>query len=213
MLIAPVRSLPKDAEFHLSELESFAASLRHLIIEITGQPPEEQNWLSPGSFAYKHQPRGTDWEKMGWLKAYNDGLQISKRYFESLVSLYAGELHVGDRITAHVVVGPQARTGDITTIGDVHSYEGSIINLAVLAEELSLLRKALRTEATSTEHDVAIGAVASAEQAALHGDHKGVLLHLKNTGKWCLEIASKIGVNIATEAIKSAIGFGHGGAA
>ena len=140
------RSLPEDAQFHTSEPESFDALLRDLIIEVTGQPPKVQDWLSPGSFAYKHQPRGANFETMGWLKAYSHGLQISKRYFETLLALYASELHVGDRITAQVVVGPQASTGDITTIGDVQSYEGSTINMVDLAGELSLLRQALRTE-------------------------------------------------------------------
>ena len=49
------------------------------------------------------------------------------------------------------------------------------------------------------------GAIAAAEQAANAGDKQGVLRHLKNAGKWAADIASKIGVNVASELIKKSM--------
>jgi hypothetical protein len=57
----------------------------------------------------------------------------------------------------------------------------------------------------TAEQDEAIGAVAAAEKAASEGDSAGVLQHLKTAGKWSLEIAQKIAVPVAVEAIKNAL--------
>jgi hypothetical protein len=60
------------------------------------------------------------------------------------------------------------------------------------------------TEGTR-EQDKAIAAVAEAEEAAIKGDAPTLLRHLKAVGKWTLGIAEKIGVSVATEAIKRAM--------
>ncbi len=49
-----------------------------------------------------------------------------------------------------------------------------------------------------------IGAVASAQAAAQEGDGPTALSHLKTAGKWGLDVATRIGVNVASPAIKSA---------
>jgi hypothetical protein len=123
---------------------------------------------------------------------------------------------MGDKITvgqAQVVIGSNSSAGDINTHG--HIAGGSIgdIDLSRLADELSSLRRALREEATLPEHDIALGAVAAAERCSREGDASGAMAHLKSAGRWCLDIASKIGVRVAAEAINSSLGIGKGGAA
>src|SRR5215510_13613431 len=81
------RPLPDDAEFHQQELEDFENSMVDLIIEITAETPTDADWTRPGSFAFEHEPHGDRWEKFGWLKAYLRGLEISKGYFQRLLSL------------------------------------------------------------------------------------------------------------------------------
>jgi hypothetical protein len=79
--------------------------------------------------------------------------------------------------------------------------------LPKLAIELEKLRLAMKAEATLAEHDVALGAVASAQNAAEKNDGPAVLSYLSNAGEWALGIASKIGAAVAIAAIKSGIGL------
>ncbi len=48
-------------------------------------------------------------------------------------------------------------------------------------------------------------AIASAESCAKKGDGPGALEYLSKAGKWALGIAEKIGVPVATEALKVAV--------
>jgi len=84
------------------------------------------------------------------------------------------------------------------------------IDLVALASELAQLRIALKeTGAASPEQDMSIGAVAAAEQCASKGDGEGALERLRHAGKWALDTATKIGVNVASKAIQAAL-FGPG---
>lgn len=209
------RSLPEDAQFHQRELEDFDNAMADLIIEVTAETPSEAVWLRPGSFAFRNQPSGDKWEIYGWLKTYRRGLEISRGYFQSLLALYSEELHVGDKITvgkAHVVMGSNASAGNISTHGQVSGTSLPVQDLSKLADELALLRQAMKQEGTLPEHDIALGAVAAAERATREGDTASAASHLKSAGRWCLDIAGKIGVSVASEAIKSALSIGKGAA-
>lgn len=104
-------------------------------------------------------------------------------------------------------VGPGAHAHDMTftQIGD--QIEESV-DLARLADELSSLRQAMKEQATAAEHDIAISDIAKAEQAAKTRDSSKVAEHLQSAGTWALDIASKIGVPLAIEALKQATGIG-----
>ncbi len=56
------------------------------------------------------------------------------------------------------------------------------------------------------EQAEAIDKVAEAERAAGQGDGPTVLAHLKAAGKWTLGIAERVGVPVAVEVLKRAIG-------
>ncbi len=59
--------------------------------------------------------------------------------------------------------------------------------------------------ARDDEHDIAIGKVAEAEQAAKAGDDSKVAEHLKAVGQWALDVAIEIDVAVAVDAIRQAI--------
>lgn len=80
------------------------------------------------------------------------------------------------------------------------------VPLDQLAVELEKLREAMKTEAASAAGDRAIEAVAAAEVAAKAGSGPRALEHLRNVGMWGLQIAEKVGVEVATAAIKSTLG-------
>jgi uncharacterized protein YjbI with pentapeptide repeats len=100
---------------------------------------------------------------------------------------------VGDNAHAHNMTFQQA-------------WNQSNIDLTQLAEELTRLRAAMKQETQGTrEQDKAIVVVADAEEAAINGDGPTTLQHLKAVGTWALSVAEKIGVTVATEAIKRAM--------
>jgi hypothetical protein len=100
-------------------------------------------------------------------------------------------------------VGDNAHAHDMTF---QQAWNESNIDLTRLAEELTRLRAAMKQETEGTrEQDKAIVAVADAEEAAIKGDGPTTLGHLKAAGKWTLGIAERIGVAVATEAIKRAM--------
>lgn len=82
------------------------------------------------------------------------------------------------------------------------------LHLDKLAKELSLLRTNLKEHAIEPEHDVAIGEVSQAEISAKKGDGVFVLKHLSKVGQWTLDVATRIGIPLAVEAIKISLGLG-----
>jgi hypothetical protein len=73
----------------------------------------------------------------------------------------------------------------------------------VLAKELEALRSELQRQAVEIEH-AAVG-VASAEAAVKRGDVETAQKQLKAAGKWALDAATKIGVQVAGNAIEAAL--------
>ena len=116
------------------------------------------------------------------------------------------DLHIGDKYTAEQAgaMGPQAHAHEVS-LTQVKENQIENIDMKVLATELGSLRRNMRQTAESPEQDIAIGAIAAAEQAANAGDKQGVLRHLRNTGRWAADIATKIGVNVASELIKKSM--------
>lgn len=121
--------------------------------------------------------------------------------------LQGGNAKMGDEynIGQAGAAGPNAHAHDMTFNQIGGNIEKSM-DLSELAAELSTLRKAMRGEATEPEHDIAISEVAKAEQAAKAKDSSKVAQSLRGAGKWALDVATKIGTSLATEAIKESIG-------
>jgi hypothetical protein len=103
-------------------------------------------------------------------------------------------------------VGSQAHVHDVTFTQRWKQLEASV-DLDKLADELRSLRAAMEREAVEPGHQLAVGAVAAAEQSARQRDGARVLEYLKSGGKWALTVAEKVGVSVASEAIQGALGI------
>ena len=79
---------------------------------------------------------------------------------------------------------------------------GDKIDLSTLASELAELQSKLIKEVTEPEHYNSLAEITHAENSAKKGDGAKALEHLSKAGKWTLDIAEKIGVPVAIDALK-----------
>lgn len=103
-------------------------------------------------------------------------------------------------------VGPTAHAHDMT-FNQVGGLIEKSMDLGQLSIELSKLRQAMTQDANDAEHYIAVGEIAKAEQAAKSKDTSKLTESLKTAGKWSLDVATKIGVSLASEAIKHSMGM------
>ena len=117
------------------------------------------------------------------------------------------EVRLGDTYNATGQSGAVGRnaTASGNTFNQIWRQHGGSIDLEKLAGELETLRSEMRSKASTADHDIAIGSIAAAQSSAEHRDGPAALSHLKNAGRWALEVGTKIGTNVATAAIKSAL--------
>jgi hypothetical protein len=126
--------------------------------------------------------------------------------------LIMGDVEMGDtyNIPGQAgAIGPNAHAHDMTfnQIQRIGSQIAKSMNLAALANELEVLRQALKNEAVTEEHDIAVVDIGTAKRAAEAKDFGKLAEALKSSGKWALDVATKIGVSLATEAIKQSTGM------
>lgn len=119
-----------------------------------------------------------------------------------------GEFIMGDKYTVGQAgaVGLSSHAHDMT-FNQIWNQASSSTDLSVLANELAQLRTNLKGQSTEPDHDVAVGEIASAEVAAQKRDGPTAMKHLARAGKWALDVATKIGVPVAAEALKKAMGL------
>lgn len=132
---------------------------------------------------------GNNWRH--WLPE-DEGNKVQQFFF-----------HVGDTYSANEAgaIGPNAQASNIT-FHRIWNHNAARLDLDDLQRDLSLLLETLRREPSGSEHAVTIRAVAAAEAAARNGDGPTALEKLKKAGPWAWDVATKIGVNVASEAIK-----------
>ncbi len=151
-------------------------------------------------------------DREGKAESYAHQLSLASspvgQYSDSVRATIVQEITMGDKYSAGQVgaQGPGAHAHDMTFY-QIWAQSQDSIDLGTLASELTSLRKHLRGKASDPEHDAAIGAVANAEIAAQAGDGPGALAWLAKAGKWALDNASKVGVGVATAALKAALGL------
>lgn len=109
---------------------------------------------------------------------------------------------VGD-VNDSIVI--QAGDGSLININKAARQYFNQVDMLKLSEELEQLRKILKGKAVEPEHDVAVGEIASAKQAAEKGEKNKLIEHLAKAGKWVYGIAKEIGVSLATEALKKSM--------
>jgi hypothetical protein len=116
---------------------------------------------------------------------------------------------MGDKYEITGQVGAVGRQAQAQNMSFVQHWEqmSKSVDLAQLASELRKLREVMEGEATEPSHKLAVGAVAAAEESASRNDGAAMLTYLKTSGKWALNVAEKIGVDVATAALKGALGI------
>lgn len=120
-----------------------------------------------------------------------------------------GSFHMGDRYTANTVgvMGPNA-TGNTVNLQQIWNQLQGSLNVEELAKELGTLQTAMTSEAKEPDQHLATGAVAAAEAAAKGGDGPKALEYLQRAGGWALDVATKIGVDAVSSALKGPLGLG-----
>lgn len=82
------------------------------------------------------------------------------------------------------------------------TQHGTQVDLNRLAEQLGTLRQTLLRDSDLTaEKTVDVGKVAQAEQLAKNGDGNGALAVLKSVGKWALDAAEKISLDLVLKVL------------
>lgn len=114
------------------------------------------------------------------------------------------EVKIGGNVTGSTVFAGDVRGGIKNTYRSQNLEEQ--IDYVLLAEQLTKLREALKKEPETEAKDIAIGKITEAKLAADNEDIPSVLRHLKGAGQIALDVAQKIGVSIAIEFLKKAIG-------
>jgi internalin A len=99
------------------------------------------------------------------------------------------------------IIGPDAHAHDMN-FNQIWLETGDKIDLSTLASELVELQSKLIKEATEPEHYSSLAEIGHAENSAKKGDGAKALEHLSKASKWTLDIAEKIGVPVAIDALK-----------
>lgn len=103
-----------------------------------------------------------------------------------------------------VVIGGNVQ-GSVTNIHQSNEQTEMVFDLLQLANELAKLREVMSQNAKTDDESIAVGAIAQAKKAAESENTTEVMHYLKLAGNWALDIATKIGVPIAIEALKQAM--------
>lgn len=102
--------------------------------------------------------------------------------------------------------GPNAHVHDISFY-QIWNQNKEQFDLPKLNSELKLLRECLIKEAKNPEQYSEIGIISEAKIDAANGNGSKILNSLSKVRKWSLETAEKIGVGLATAAIRISMGI------
>ena len=137
-----------------------------------------------------------------------DAGRLQGRYEDSTRQTIA-EVVMGDKYEISGQAGAVGRGAHAHHMSFTQRWDSlaGTVDLKELTSELQRLREAMEREAVDPAHRLAIGAVAAAAESAARGEGPKVLEYLKAGGRWTLSLAEKIGVGLATAAIKSSLGM------
>lgn len=133
-----------------------------------------------------------NWQFSDLLRPVNEGVHVEMTEYNITKS------QVG-------AVGPEAHAHDMTF--QQTNIDVSDIDAATLAAELDQLREELARTASERDQYSDLVAVSDAAAEAREGKTAEALKKLAAVGKWALDVATKVGVPVATEAIKRATGL------
>lgn len=126
------------------------------------------------------------------------------QFFEGAVQMNSDEYNLSNVSGQIGSIGRNTHT-EGSTFSQRWVQTGPQVDLSVLAEQLGMLRRELRKEATEIEQDHVVASVGAAEAAAKNKDGPSVLKHLKEAGSWAFDVATKIGTTVAAKVIGDAL--------
>jgi hypothetical protein len=114
-----------------------------------------------------------------------------------------GDVYSAGQVAAQ---GPNSQASS-NVFQQVWSQNQEKIDVNALHNELSKLRNTLKESANSPEEIVELSAIAEAEIAAKNGEGPKIFEYLSKAGKWSLNVAEQIGVEIAAAVIRQSLGI------
>lgn len=104
------------------------------------------------------------------------------------------------------IMGPHASAHDVSITQ--WKQVASNVDLPLLAQELEqVMNEMKRTAGEEPDQYQSIAAIAGAKNSAKSNDGPAAMNHLREAGKWALDIATSIGAGVAIAAIKAALGL------
>ena len=107
-------------------------------------------------------------------------------------------------INQAAAVGPNSNASNNTfnqqniSLPNNFNYEG-------LLGELAILKKTLIANASTPEHFLSIAELTNAEEASKSKNGNKVIQHLTSAGKWVFDFATKVGVSLVAEILKTQV--------
>jgi hypothetical protein len=121
-----------------------------------------------------------------------------------------GKSTVGDKFEFHAPVQNNGNLGGQHNRATVTAAQQQVATgdaqLRRLADELAALRQVLEIGPRTAEERQSVEHLRDAESAARTGDEEGARGHLARVGRWVLGAAERIGVEVATAALRQSIG-------
>lgn len=220
---AQMEALPERDKVRPEEGDSWCRAAEFAIVQGFGaESPELKRWkdIHEEFDKRQHRPDGYLWRYSAFVALLQE-LDFRLRLTRALTSTptasspvihsYGGvTMQSGDtyNITKSQVgaVGPSAQATGNTfqqALGDVEAFK----DLSALAAELAQLQQALSAKAEEPEQHIAARNVGAAGAAARKGDASTTAEYLKKAGTWAFDVATKVGVNLASGALKHALGL------
>lgn len=146
------------------------------------------------------------------LKKYDVRLNIRRKVSEFINSniniKQGGVLIMGDNYENKGQVGAFGRNASAENFTQNWKNISDEINIDELSNELSKLREELKKRSSKPEEDIETGNIAKAEIEAKKGNGEKMLEYLSKSSKWALDVATEIGLKLATEILKKHTGIG-----
>jgi len=152
---------------------------------------KNKDWVHMNSYVDKHY----------WISPHGkEALKEESIRLKTLEDLKSNN-HAIYHINQAGAVGPNSIASN-NNFNQVNYSLPNNTNYELLASELSTLKQALLSKASSSEDYIAISEVAKAEDATKNKDANKVVSALLSAGKWVFDVAKDIGTGLVVEILK-----------
>ena len=203
----PSIAFTTDPEYDFND--SFPREFQPLLTNAQGFPQVDETLaaqfdLFEEDFLSTHDPAAIE----RYVKMQIEAGVLGGHYEPGTRQQFVGAI-VGDQYNINGQAGAVGRHAHAHDMDFTQAWQQvqSTVDFDRLVGELRELREAMSRGSVEPEHQVAIGAIGAAEQSAKRKDGQKVMEYMKTAGNWALTIAEKIGVNLATAILKSALRF------